>query len=331
MVAGEGPMTRASAVLEDGWAFGGEISPLGAGHINDTYLVVSDDVRWVLQRINSEVFVDPRRLMDNLERVVAHIGRRAVNFVPTLIPTKGGASFHVDVDGGFWRMSGFVDNTYTLQELASVDQAQAAGRAFARYQNLLADLPEPRLHEPIAGFLRLDRYLAEFESVAPRENRWRPFIAKRARLQDQLQTPGDYIHGDCKVNNLLFVQGGNEVRCVVDLDTTMRGHWAWDFGDLVRSGAARGDEFSVQLFAALVKGFVSEKIAGVDPAELVVAPRYICLMLGVRFLTDHLQGDRYFKVANRGENLVRAERQFRLLEAMEAAEREMQRLVRPYD
>ena len=111
----------------------------------------------------------------------------------------------------------------------------------------------------------------------------------------------------------------------------MRGHWAWDFGDLVRSGAVRDDRLSVDLFAALAKGFVGEKGSRIVSRDLVIAPRYVCFMLGVRFLIDHLNGDRYFKVSAPGENLARAERQFRLLEEMEAAEPEMLQLVSAYD
>ncbi len=149
----------------------------------------------------------------------------------------------------------------------------------------------------------------------------------RRYLARELKDPGrsgGYIHGDCKINNLLFRENSAEVVCVVDLDTTMHGHWAWDFGDLARSGAVTQDgSLSLDLFGALVEGFAGEKEAALGADELVLAPRYVCFMLGVRFLTDHLDGDRYFKVQARGDNLRRARAQFRLLEEMEAREAEM--------
>ena len=323
-------MTDVAAIMGDGWGLTGEVSALGAGHINDTYLVAGDEDRWVLQRINAEVFVDPASLMRNTERVVAHLQSRAPGFVPALVRTAAGTSFHVDEHGNYWRVSSFVAGAYSLQSLQNTDQARAAGRAFARYQNLLADLPGPELPDPIDGFLRLQRYLEDFEALGSAADVWRGFVDERESLQRSLLETNGYIHGDCKVNNLLFRDGTDEVASVVDLDTTMRGHWAWDFGDLVRSGAASAAGFSLELFAALADGFVSEKIGPLDAWDLVVAPRYVCLMLGVRFLTDHLQGDRYFKVSARGENLERAERQFRLLEAMEACEAEMIRLTSAY-
>lgn len=324
-------MTDVALILQAGWGLSGEVSDLGAGHINDTFLVVDGMNRWVLQRINSQVFLDPRGLMANVERVVRHISNRAPGFVPELKTTSAGTSFHIAEGGDCWRLSGFVADTHTLQSLENAGQARAAGRAFARYQNLLADLPQPGLNDHIAGFMRLHRYLADYDEVAVSDDAWRDFVTERASLQHLLQQTDDYIHGDCKVNNLLFIDGSDEVGCVVDLDTTMRGHWAWDFGDLVRSGATHDHGLSLDLFAALADGFVSEKRGRVGARDLVIAPRYVCFMLGVRFLTDHLRGDRYFKVSAPGENLERAERHFRLLEEMEAAEQEMLLLVSAYE
>jgi Ser/Thr protein kinase RdoA (MazF antagonist) len=268
--------------------------------------------------------------MSNMERVVTHLQSRVPGFVPALIRTAGGASFHVDEQGNYWRVSSFVADAYSLQSLQNTDQARAAGRAFARYQNLLADLPGPELPDPIDGFLRLQHYLDDFAALGAATDAWRSFIAERKSLQETLRQTNGYIHGDCKVNNLLFRDCTDEVASVVDLDTTMVGHWAWDFGDLVRSGAATAAGFSLELFAALAEGFVGEKAGAVSTQDLVIAPRYVCLMLGVRFLTDHLRGDRYFKVSAPGENLERAERQFHLLEEMEALEPEMMGLVSDY-
>jgi len=216
-------------------------------------------------------------------------------------------------------VSRFLADTYSVQNLENTDQARAAGRAFARYQHLLADLPGPELNDPIPGFLSLDRYLAEFDAAAPPGVDRGSFIAERASLQAVLQETDDYIHGDCKVNNLLFVDGGNDVGGVVDLDTTMRGHWAWDFGDLVRSAASEAGTFSLEKYERSLEGFLEETNVMPTADELVLSPRYVTLMLGVRHLSDHLEGDRYFKVDSTGDNLRRAEAQFSLLESREAA------------
>ena len=320
-------------VVRAGWGVGRAIDPLGAGHINDTYLVADGDNRWVLQRINDQVFADPALLMRNLGRVVSHVTSRAPGFVPRLLACRDGANAFVDAEGGSWRMTEYVSGAQSHRRLDSIAQAVSAGRAFARYQNLLADLPGPLLEDPIPGFMRLKVYLAALDAVIelaagePGAEDLRGFVDRRRYLADELQdlpaTRG-YIHGDCKINNLLFRVNSEEVVCVVDLDTTMHGHWAWDFGDLARSGAVTDSgSLSLELFRGLVEGFAGEKAASLGADELALAPRYVCFMLGVRFLTDHLDGDRYFKVAARGDNLARARAQFRLLEEMEALEAEM--------
>jgi Ser/Thr protein kinase RdoA (MazF antagonist) len=320
-------------VARSGWRVGKEVDRLGAGHINDTYLVTDGVDRWVLQRINDQVFTDPALLMRNLGRVVEHVCARAPGFVPGLLSCRDGSNVFVDEEGGSWRLTEYVSGTESHRRLESVDQATSAARAFARYQNLLADLPAPPLDDPIPGFMRLDGYLAALDAATagPAGEHGAEdllgFVEGRRDLAQVLQDPGKtggYIHGDCKINNLLFRENSSEVVCVVDLDTTMHGHWAWDFGDLARSGAVtEAGALSLELFGALVEGFAGEKEAALGADELVLAPRYVCFMLGVRFLTDHLDGDRYFKIAARGDNLRRARAQFRLLEEMEARESEM--------
>ncbi len=133
------------------------------------------------------------------------------------------------------------------------------------------------------------------------------------------------MHGDCKVNNLLFRD--NEACCVLDLDTVMYGHWGLDFGDLVRSGADVGGRFSLALYEALVRGFVNELSLSTDTQTLLLAPRHVGLMLGIRFLTDHLAGDRYFRVRQHGDNLARALAQLDLVRQMEASESDMRDIV----
>lgn len=328
-------LQQAAAALLDGWQIQGSLQPLGEGLINDTFLAEVPDsqaLKWVLQRINAEVFPDPGLVMDNVARVVRHVRRSHPELVAGLVATAEGEDFFVDAEGDCWRLWEYVANAETLQEFATPGQSESAGQAFARLQNALADLPGPRLRTPIPGFMQMSHYLAALDAELGRQRTLqreaenaRAFIAERHGLAAELQQPTGYVHGDCKVNNLLF--RSNEACCVLDLDTVMYGHWGLDFGDLVRSGADVGGRFSLVLYEALARGFVSELATPTDEHTLLVAPRYIGLMLGIRFLSDHLVGDRYFRVRQRGDNLTRALAQLDLVRQMEVSEVDMRDIL----
>jgi Ser/Thr protein kinase RdoA (MazF antagonist) len=313
------------------------VAPLGDGHINDTWLVVAAEQRWVLQRVNERVFSQPVELMVKVAGVVAHLqrhGGRGAIAVPSLVPTAAGAAWHQDAQGAVWRVWQYVSGTRTVQALGNVVQAEAAGRAFGALQVALADLPDA-VPDPIPGFMQLGHYLGQLDAAVAAnepEPQAQTALAAVAARRDLAGSFGDrdrLIHGDCKIDNLLFHEQRDAVVCVIDLDTVMRGHWAWDFGDLVRSAAADGVgsaapvAFDIERFAALARGFVGSGAVARDADALVLAPRYVALMLAVRFLTDHLEGDRYFKVRARGDNLQRARQQLELLGAMEGQERAM--------
>jgi Ser/Thr protein kinase RdoA (MazF antagonist) len=222
-----------------------------------------------------------------------------------------------------------VEHARTLQSLENVAQARAAGQAFGELQSLLRAL-DSDVPDPIPGFLQLDHYLEELDAAVQAAanltadlERWVAVVDQHRDLAAVFVERDRLIHGDCKVNNLLFRADEDAVARILDLDTVMWGHWAWDFGDLVRSAAADGGEFSPQRFLALVEGFLPAAGIEADPDSLLLAPRYVALMLGVRFLTDHLRGDRYFRVTARGDNLQRAVEQFQLLARMEEREAEL--------
>lgn len=324
----------ANEVLAAGWFDGVDCQALGAGHINDTYVVRNHaGARFVLQRINSNVFQDMRVVERNVARIVEFISARAPGFVPTLVPCRTGEpGLHFD-DGTCWRLWRYVENTQVCPVAVSLEMARAAGAAFGTFQQLLTDLPGPPLAPAIPGFLELTPYLTQFDiaveahRLSNAEIPWRDFIGARRDLASQFPLGERYIHGDCKLNNLLFSKTRPEVVCVVDLDTVMRGHWAWDFGDLARSALSETDLEEVAVFAALAEGFLAT--SGVQPTveELVMAPRYVAFMLGVRFLNDHLAGDQYFKVRNRGDNLARARQQFTLVELLESLDEKLQRVA----
>jgi Ser/Thr protein kinase RdoA (MazF antagonist) len=318
------------------------LAPLGAGHINDTWLVTAGRDRFVLQRINPAVFPEPEQVMAKVAAVVAHLHRGGVP-VPALIPTGAGAAW-CRHGGSVWRLWQYVAGSRTRQILTRTAQARAAGAAFGALQRALADYPDA-VPDPIPGFMQLGRYLDALDQVCSAHPPVGDVAAalrridRRRGLAGRFATRDRLVHGDCKVNNLLFHAREPRVVAVIDLDTVMRGHWAWDFGDLVRSATAGPRGFSLSRYAAVVEGFLhgagleaadhaaAEATAQVDPEALVLAPRYVTLMLAVRFLTDHLAGDRYFKVAARGDNLRRAEEQLALLADMEAREPAMRRVV----
>jgi len=331
----------AAQALAAGWWQAQSVIPLGVGHIHATWRVVPGDPQrggaGVLQRISATVFPDAEALMDRVVRVVQHVTRRAPGWVPDLLPTRAGDWFHRHDDGSCWRLWRAVEPARTLQSLTTPDQAEAAGRAFGRFQALLADYPEP-LPDPVPGFMQLDHYLARFDAVraalpdAEREVSVPAglvaLIDARRDLATAFRERNRVIHADCKVNNLLFAADRDVVVCVLDLDTVMHGHWAWDAGDLIRSAAADPQGIALARFAAVVGGMRVAGTIAAEPLAWVLAPRYVTLMLAIRFLTDHLEGDRYFRTDYRGQNLARAQAQFDLLGAFERHERAMLELAR---
>lgn len=334
-MTGSADATSARGAIADGWWPATRIATLGEGHIHGTWLVEPAPGvagRFVLQRLSTAVFTDPRGLMEKIARVVAHVSERAPGWVPVLVPTRSGKWWHEGPDGGYWRLWRHVEHARTLQVLDNPAQAESAGRAFGRFQRWLVDL-RGDVPDPIPGFMQLDHYLRRLDAVRERVGadsagaeglaRQFEFVDLRRDLAGAFETRDRLVHADCKVNNLLFRADRDEAICVLDLDTVMRGHWAWDAGDLIRSAASDAAGFSLERFAAVVRGM--REAGGIDaPAEAwALAPRYVTLMLGVRFLTDHLEGDWYFRVDRRGDNLARARAQFRLLLELERSEAAM--------
>jgi len=340
--------------------------PHGSGHINDTYAVAFDcdgrRVRYVLQRINTRVFQDVPALMDNLVRVCAHLGAAAAGEREprrrslTLVPTRDGAPFHRDPAGGCWRAYDFIEGASTFDRIESPRQAYAAARAFGEFQRTLADLPPPRLHETIPDFHDTRRRFDALEQVIRADPAARAacaaaeidFARRRERLADGLlelrregRVPERVVHNDTKLNNVLLDDATGEALCVIDLDTVMPGLALCDFGDLARSAtnAAAEDEadparvgMQLPVFAALVEGYCAGAGALFEPAEranLALAARVLTLETGVRFLTDFLAGDVYYKIRRPGHNLDRARNQFALLRSMEEQNAAMERLCRP--
>lgn len=284
------------------------------GRINDTWMVGDSHV---LQRVNSRVFTRPQAVMRNLSRLLAYDDTLLI----APVPTRDGASFVLDERGDLWRLfpRRIARNLETLPRFLYGPAAEAYGALMARFTDF------PHVLEPvIPGFHELDRCLAALDAAPRGANAERRVIDA---MRDAFRPPrsGRVIHGDCKVSNLLFHPSRDQVVAIIDLDTVMVGDPAWDFGDLVRSAFSGTEEsesapvVSEVGLAALARGFA----AGMGPLDNVdryaAAPAYMSLMLGVRFLTDHLSGDRYFRAAVHGDNLRRARGQLALAREFLAA------------
>ena len=292
------------------------IRPLPGGHVNRTFAVGND--RFVLQCINGHVFTNPEGVMRNLAKLLArHPG------IVAPIPTHAGSLWAADEAGELWRLFPFVEGR-NLQELPDA-LADPAGFAFGGFHAAVAGMDD-ELEPVIDGFHELPRYLDALWEAAPEASAELDFVATR----DAFRFPNvrAVIHGDCKVNNLLFHPEEPRVTHLIDLDTAMHGHPAWDFGDLVRSVASGAEEansslhVSLETFEGVARGFARGAGGIVEPKAFAAAPGHMSFMLGVRFLTDHCQGDRYFRVAHRGQNLERARSQLdaaRRFDALEAA------------
>lgn len=338
----------------------------GSGHINDTYLSTyrqgSASVRYIHQRINRLVFRDPIGLMGNVARVTRHLRDRLLGAGEpdllrrclTLVPTLDGTPWFEDEDGEIWRTYLFIEAARTYDVIESNRHAHEGGRAFGEFQRLLADLPGPRLVETIPAFHDTPARLAQLHDAVERDvvgrvRQARPeidAIAARAgslgwleAAKDGGSVPERVTHNDTKLNNVMIDDESGLGLCVIDLDTTMPGAVAYDFGDLVRTGVSptaederRLDRVRVRLdvFEALCRGYA----AGVGPlltaAEidgLAPAARLITLETGMRFLTDHLSGDTYFKVHRPDHNLERCRAQLALVRQLERHEDELRRIV----
>ena len=331
----------------------GEAERFGAGHINDTFAVWAADrsKRWILQRINTDTFTDPAGLMENVTGVTAYLRRQIIERggdpdreTLNVIPTLDGKPYYTDTEGGAWRAYIFVEGTVCLQKVENERDFYTAAETFGNFQNQLAGYPAATLHETIARFHDTPNRYANFEKALAADVMGRakdvgPEIAFiRAReadcrvLVDQLAAgvlPLRVTHNDTKLNNVLIDQETGKGICVIDLDTVMPGLSAYDFGDSIRFGAndCAEDEpdqskvhFSLHLYKVFAEGYLAAAGSAMTEAERRSLPwgaKLMTLECGIRFLTDYLEGDHYFKISRPAQNLDRARTQFTLVQGME--------------
>ena len=338
----------------------------GSGHINDTFAVMLDQagvpVRYILQRINERVFTNVPALMENIQRVTSHATKRSAESGATdasrrslsLVPTLSGQPTHRDASGGWWRCYLFIEGARTHDVVKSPEQARAAARAFGEFQRLLVDLPGARLHETIPFFHHTRRRFEAFQRAVDADAHGRaaqarseiayaldrePLVDVLLDLQSRGEIPERVTHNDTKLNNVMLDDATHEGICVIDLDTVMPGIALNDFGDMVRSGtnSAAEDErdlATVQarlpIFEALVEGYLSAARPFLNPAEiahLAIAGQVITFEIGLRFLTDFLAGDTYFKIKRPAHNLDRAANQFAMVRSLVAQQSVMESIV----
>lgn len=339
------------------------------GHINETFAATYDDVgrpfRVVHQTINTHVFREPVGLMANVVRVTEHLrgkleglgtdqlDRRALR----VIPTRAGEPFHVDGDGRYWRTFLFVEDVRSYDAVESPRQAYQAGHAFGQFQSLLADLPAAELATTIPDFhhtpKRFERLLRAIQAdefrrgtIARREIDFalgmKPLVSALVDAEARGEVPLRVTHNDTKFNNVMLDVRTGEAMCVVDLDTVMPGLVLYDFGDMVRTTTSRTAEdeqflerveLEMPMFEALVRGYLEATRGFLTAAErrlLVLSGKLITFTIGIRFLTDYLEGDAYFRIHREHHNLDRCRKQFKLIESMNEREAEMQRVVDRY-
>ncbi len=346
-----------SAVIQHFLIHGDFISaaPYGNGHINDTFAVVMNQggatVRYLTQRINHGIFTDVSGLMENVACVCTHLQARlaqadvddASRRALTLIPTRQGGAYHVDADGNYWRVYIFIEGATGHEVIADEAQAYEVAKAFGDFQKLLVDLPGGPLNETIVDFHHTPKRFAAFEAALAADSHNRAAMAKgeidfvlnRRELAGALiklaaaGLPMRATHNDTKLNNVLIDDATNQAACVIDLDTLMPGLSLYDFGDLVRTSTSPAVEdeqdlgkvtMQLNMFDALVRGFIDsagEALTQAEIANLPLGGQVITFECGVRFLTDFLQGDTYFRTRRENHNLDRCRTQFALVRSME--------------
>jgi thiamine kinase-like enzyme len=341
-----------------------QINPYGSGHINDTFHIVNTNPQlpdYLLQRINSHVFANVAVLINNIKIVTHHIREKLIatadadpsQQVLTLIETRTQEYYYRDGKSNYWRLYLFLKNTLSYDMVTTFDQAKEGGKAFGRFQALISDLNADLLGETIPNFHNIEKRLLRFKhilhvnplgrsaDIAPEIE----FVLKRQEdmcgilnLGRAGKLPLRITHNDTKFNNVLLDLYGN-AQCVIDLDTVMPGYIAYDFGDAIRSivNTAAEDEaditkinIDINLYKAFAKGFLEETATVLTDYEinsLTLGTLLLPYMIGLRFLTDYLEGDIYFKTQSTNHNLQRARAQFQLLRKLEERFNELQDIV----
>jgi hypothetical protein len=319
---------------------------LGRGNVNDTwYVKTATGETFVLQRLNPHVFPNPGLVQDNLVTITSHLHSQCQNISTHFIPLRlclnpSGAHSYIAPDGSWWRLLTYIENSRVVATVKTAEQAREIGRGLAVFHTLTASLDPASLGDPLPGFHCIPHYFDEYTQICGRTEKedtdCRKFINQRsnqlARLEHAAQK-GEIstrvVHADPKAANFLFSKDGHQVISLIDLDTVRSGLLLHDLGDCLRSCCNRAGEeqydpaeisFDPDFFAAVLTGyapFAAKNLTACDRELLVESVRLISFELGLRFYTDHLAGNQYFKVEHPRHNLFRARAQFALVRSIE--------------
>ena len=328
-----------------------EICPYGEGHINVTYLVTTDKKRYIMQKMNTNVFPHSANLMKNICAVTEYLRAQGVETL-NVVPTKDGKSF-LETDAN-WRVYDFIEDTVTYQTARNKQVFANSGRAFGEFQNYLAGFDASVLSDIIPQFHDTPKRFRDFKAALEKDKCGRArdckpeidFILSHEKTYGiAMEGLGDgtlplrVTHNDTKLNNILMDAKTDEARAVIDLDTVMPGSMIFDFGDSIRFGASTAAEdekdldkvhFSLELFRAYAEGFCGAVKKSITPREKELLPYGAYLMTiecGMRFLTDYLVGDTYFATKYEGHNLVRTRTQLKLAGEMEQSFPKMAEII----
>ena len=341
----------------------------GSGHINDTYLLVFEigkmgRLKVILQRMNKEIFTNPEELMENVVGVTSYLREKIIENggdpdreTLNLIPAKDGKQYFVDSQGEYWRSYIFITDATSYDQVEKPEDFYESAVAFGHFQRLLADYPAETLHETIKGFHDTKARFQVFKEAVEKDVCGRAADVQKeidfvlahedvANVFGDLQAKGEIplrvTHNDTKLNNIMIDNITGKGICVIDLDTVMPGLAMNDFGDSIRFGASTAAEdepdlskvsCSMDLFEIYVKGFLEGCGGRLTQREVELLPmgaKVMTFECGMRFLTDYLEGDHYFKIHREGHNLDRCRTQFKLVEDMEAKWDTMQEIVKKY-
>lgn len=343
--------------------------PYGSGHINDTFLLVfktevTKELKVILQRMNKEVFENPVELMENIVGVTSYLRERIIENggdpereTLNVLPAVGGKLYYLDSLGDYWRSYKFIDHATSYDQVENPDDFYQSAVAFGNFQRLLADYPAQTLHETIKGFHDTKARFEVFKKVVEEDVMGRAkevqkeirFVLDREEIADFFcdllekgELPLRVTHNDTKLNNIMIDDETGKGICVIDLDTVMPGLAMNDFGDSIRFGASTAAEdeqdlskvsCSMELFDQYAKGFIEGCNGKLTEKEIELMPmgaKTMTFECGMRFLTDYLQGDTYFKIHREKQNLDRCRTQFKLVEDMEQKWYTMQEIVKKY-
>ena len=346
-----------------------DVRPYGSGHINDTYLVTlkenDSEKKVILQRMNKSIFTKPVELMENVLGVTSYLRERIIENggdpereTLNVIPTAEGNAYFVDSEGEYWRAYKFITGATSYDAVETPEDFYQSAVSFGNFQRLLAEYPAETLHETIEGFHDTKARFAVFKKAVEED-----VCGRAATVQKEIdfvlaheevanvfgdmlakgELPLRVTHNDTKLNNIMIDDATRKGICVIDLDTVMPGLAMNDFGDSIRFGASTAAEdeqdlskvsCDMGLFEIYTKGYIEGCGGRLTQKEIEMLPmgaKVMTFECGMRFLTDYLEGDHYFKIHREGHNLDRCRTQFKLVEDMEAKWDIMQEIIRKYN